>query len=178
MLLHFVQRTNRELSRFLLVIRHGDLSQSFSAPSGSGTFGQLAQSFESVMQRFRESRIAREEEASYLHTLVHHVPIAVLAVEQSGRIDLFNRAARNLFGVQHLRNLHDFDGFGPDFSKDILALEPGQERLLKVSRSGETLQHTVSAASLAMRGRELPGSLQVFRVRRDFCRAASASLYV
>jgi two-component system, NtrC family, nitrogen regulation sensor histidine kinase NtrY len=154
-LLHFVQRTNRELSRFLLVIQHGDLSQSFSTPTGSGTFAQLGQSFEGVMQRFRESRIAREEEASYLNTLVHHVPIAVLAVDESGRIDLFNRAARALFGVQQLRNLRDFDGFGEDFPQNILALQAGDEKLLKVVRAGETLQLTVSAASIAMRGREL-----------------------
>src|SRR5688500_5052489 len=76
-LLYFVQRTKRELSRFLLVIQHGDLSQSFSGAPGFGAFAQLGQSFEGVVQRFRESRIAREEEASYLNTLVHHVPIAV-----------------------------------------------------------------------------------------------------
>jgi nitrogen fixation/metabolism regulation signal transduction histidine kinase len=154
-LLHFVQRTNRELSRFLLVVQHGDLSQSFTAPSDSGAFAQLARSFEGVLQRFRESRIAREEEAAYLNTLVHHVPIAVLAVEESGRIDLFNRAARSLFGVQQLRNLRDFGGFGADFPEEILALKAGEEKLMKVSRGGETLQLTVSASTLAMRGREL-----------------------
>jgi nitrogen fixation/metabolism regulation signal transduction histidine kinase len=83
------------------------------------------------------------------------VPIAVVAVDESGRLDLFNRAARTLLGVQHLRNLRDFDGFGPDFPLNILALEAGQEKLMKVSRAGETLLLKVSAASLAMRGREL-----------------------
>lgn len=165
-LLYFVQRTNRELNRFLLAIRHGDLTQSFSAVPGSGAFAQLAQSFEGVLQRFRDSRIAREEEATYLNTLVHHVPIAVVAVEESGRVDLSNRAARALFGAQHLRNLHDFHGFGPDFPADILALRVGEEKLIKVSKEGETLLLKVSVASLAMRGRVLRiVSLQ--DIRRD-----------
>ena len=155
LLLHFVQRTNRELSRFLGVIQHGDLSQSFSPARSSGAFVQLAQSFEGVVQRFRESRLAREEEASYLNTLVHHVPIAVVAFDESGRVDLFNRTARALFGVQQLRNLRDFDGFGADFPQNLLALEAGEETLMKASRAGETLLLKVSAASLAIRGREL-----------------------
>jgi nitrogen fixation/metabolism regulation signal transduction histidine kinase len=155
LLLHYVQRTNRELSRFLLAIEHGDVSQSFSGTHTSGGFSQLAHSFEAVMQRFRESRRAREEEASYLSTLVHHVPVAVVAFDESGRIDLFNRTARALFGVQQLRNLQDFDRFGADFPQNLRALEPGQEQLLKASYAGEALLLKASASTLSIRGREL-----------------------
>lgn len=152
MLLLYVQRTNRDLSRFLLTIEYSDFSQTFAAGSAADP---LAEAFDRVMQRFRETRSAKEEHASYLNTLVQHVPIAVIATERMGRIDLFNNAARRLFGVAELRNLHDLQSFGPRFADDILRLEAGRQELITVMRSKELLQLNVSTTDLRMRGRDL-----------------------
>jgi nitrogen fixation/metabolism regulation signal transduction histidine kinase len=154
-LLKYVQKTNRDLSRFFLTIEHSDFSQTFSAERVSAPFSRLADAFERVLQRFREARSAREEQSGYLNTLVQHVPVAVIAVDETGRIDLFNHAARRLFGVNELRNLHDLVGFGSTFSRDILALEAGQQSLIKVTHKNALLQLNVSATSLRMRGRDL-----------------------
>ena len=154
-LLSCVQRTNRDLSRFLLTVQHSDFSQSFSADASTGSFAELGNAFEGVLQRFRETRSAREEQASYLNTLVQHVPIAVIAVDTTGRVDLFNHAVRRLFGVNDLGNLRDFTGFGADFAGNVLSLEAGQQMLMKVIRQNEQLQLNVSATELRMRGRDL-----------------------
>jgi nitrogen fixation/metabolism regulation signal transduction histidine kinase len=154
-LLNYVQRTNRDLGRFLLTIQHSDFSQSFSAGGSGVPFAELGDAFEGVLQRFRETRSAKEEQASYLNTLVQHVPIAVLAVDAAGRVDLFNHAARRLFGVNELRNLHDFTGFGADFPSNVASLEAGQQVLMKVMRNNEQLQLNVSATELRMRGQDL-----------------------
>jgi nitrogen fixation/metabolism regulation signal transduction histidine kinase len=154
-LLHYVQRTNRDLGRFLLMIEHSDFSQTFGVEQAKGSFRDLAAAFERVLQRFRETRAAKEEQASYLNTLVQHVPIAVIGVERSGNVDLFNNAARRLFGVAELRNLRDLAAFGPDFANAILSLVPGRQELLKVTRKNELLQLNVSATELRMRGRDL-----------------------
>jgi nitrogen fixation/metabolism regulation signal transduction histidine kinase len=154
-LLHYVQRTNRDLSRFLMSIEHSDFSQTFSTERSVGPFAKLADAFESVLERFREARSAKEEQAGYLNTLVQHVPIAVIAADRSGRLDLFNNAARRLFGVAELRNLHDLESFSPDFADEVLALEAGEQELMKVMRNNELLQLNVSVTELRMRGRDL-----------------------
>lgn len=165
-LLHFVQHTNRELVRFLKAVQHADLSQTFSAARSSGTFQQLAQSFEDVARHLREQRAARAEESSYLDVLVHHVPIAIVTFDEAGRIDLYNRAAHNLFGAQQPLRIDDFDVYGMQFPHALRALEPGREKLMTISRAGEPLLLKVSASSLAMRGREIRiVSLQ--DIRRD-----------
>jgi nitrogen fixation/metabolism regulation signal transduction histidine kinase len=154
-LLHYVQRTNRDLSRFLLTIEHSDFSQTFAAEPPTGAFGRLADAFERVLDRFRETRSAKEEQSAYLNTLVQHVPIAVIAVDGSGQIDILNNAARKLFSVAELRNLHDLKSFGREFAGDILRLEAGRQELMKVMRSNELFQLNVSATGLRMRGRDL-----------------------
>jgi two-component system, NtrC family, nitrogen regulation sensor histidine kinase NtrY len=152
-LVRYVLRTNRELARFMLAIRHGDFTQNFAAAPGGGPFAELGAAFEEILRRFRAARSAKEEQASYLDTLVQHVPVAVVALDETGRIDQFNHAARRLFGAGAPRMLQDFEGFGADFPRRILALEPGRPALLQVTRDGVLLQLNVLATELRIGGR-------------------------
>ena len=85
-------------------------------PAG-GSFAELGAAFEEILRRFRAARTAKEEQASYLDTLVQHVPVAVIALDETGRVDQFNHAARRLFGVGAPHNLQDFTGFGSEFRR-------------------------------------------------------------
>jgi nitrogen fixation/metabolism regulation signal transduction histidine kinase len=152
-LVRYVQRTNHELARFMLAIRHSDFSQSFAVQPASRSFAELAAAFEEILQRFRAARTAKEEQASYLDTFVQHVPVAVIAIDEAGRIDQFNHAARRLFGVGAPRMLHEFKGFGAEFPTRILALEPGRTELIKVTRDGTPLQLNALATELKIGGR-------------------------
>ncbi|HET7133644.1 MAG TPA: ATP-binding protein, partial [Gammaproteobacteria bacterium] len=152
-LVRYVQRTNRDLARFMLAIRHSDFSQSFAVDRSSTSFGELAAAFEEILQRFRAARTAKEEQASYLDTFVQHVPVAVMSIDESGRVDQFNHAARRLFGVGAPRLIHEFTSFGPDFPQRIVALEPGRAELIKVTRGGTPLQLNVLATELKIAGR-------------------------
>ncbi len=152
-LLHYIRWTHRELSRFLLAVQHQDLSQSFSMAHASGSFAELSAAFEGVLQRLRETRTATEQQASYLHTIVQHVPVAVMTVEDTGRVDLFNSAARRLLGVSTPRNLQDFAGFGTDFPAKILSLRTGERRLIKVPTDRGLLQLNAMCTELCIGGR-------------------------
>ncbi|HET8697073.1 MAG TPA: PAS domain-containing protein, partial [Gammaproteobacteria bacterium] len=152
-LVRYVQRTNRELARFMLTIRHSDFSQSFAPAPSETSFAELAAAFEEILQRFRAARTAKEEQASYLDTFVQHVPVAVMAIDELGRVDQFNHAARRLFGMSAPRQIQDLTSFGADFPQRVVALEPGRAELIKVSRGGTPLQLNVLATELKIGGR-------------------------
>src|SRR5512140_2168201 len=48
-LIHYVERTNLELSRFLLSIRYADFSQTFSARGRGSSFDELSTAFGEVV---------------------------------------------------------------------------------------------------------------------------------
>ena len=152
-LLRYVQKTNRDLSRFLIAIRHSDFSQSFTVGDLAGSFADLRQSFQQVLDRFRQTRSEKEEQARYLDTLVEHIPVALLALDDTGEVRLFNKAARRLFGVSRLRHLTDFSGFGTGFPEAVLALQSGQLRLLRVARENRLLQLNVAVTALRIGGK-------------------------
>ncbi len=152
-LLRYVGRTNRELARFMLAVRHGDLAQSFRSPRGGGSFGDLAAAFEEVLERLRGDRTETERHATYLEALVQHVPVAVLALDDGGGIDLYNHAARRLFGAGAPRKLRDFSAFGTDFPRRIHALVPGRSELIEVTREGAQLQLNALATEVTIGAR-------------------------
>jgi two-component system, NtrC family, nitrogen regulation sensor histidine kinase NtrY len=154
-LVHYVRRTNRELARFMLAIRHDDFVQTFTAAPAGGSFAELGAAFEEILRRFRAARTAKEEQASYLDTLVQHVPVAVIALDDAGYVDQFNHAARRLFGAGAPHRLQEFTSFGADFAQKILALDPGRPALLQVSKENTLLQLNVLATELKIGGRSL-----------------------
>lgn len=152
-LTRYVNRTNRELARFMLAIRYDDFAQSFAVRAARGSFAELADAFEGILQHLRAARAAKEEQASYLDTIVQHVPVAIIALDESGRIDLFNHAARRLLGCAAPKRLQDFHGFGAEFPERVLALTPGEPALIKVTRENALLQLNAMATELRIGAR-------------------------
>ena len=151
-LIHYVGQTNRELSRFLLSIQHGDFSQTFPATGAGASFDELRLAFNQVMDAFRLARAEKEEHLRYLQTVVQHVGVGLLAFRGDGSIELANTAAKRLLKRSVLRNLRDLEP--PALGQSLLALKPGQKALLKPDAEGERVQLSVSATVFRLHEQE------------------------
>ena len=151
-LLHFINRTNRELVRFLDAVKHGDFSQSFQSRNATPSFTDLGNAFDSLIARFRNERSSKEEQAGYLQALVQQLPIAVFSLHDDGRISLANLACRRLFGINELTQLRQLYGFDEKLGATLAELQPGNELSLKVVREQTTLDLRLSCTILRSKG--------------------------
>ena len=110
-LIHYVEKTNRDLARFLASIKYSDFSQTFSAGQKGSAFRELHAAFADVMAEFQRARAERETQYRYLQTLVQHIGLAILSFDQTGTVDLMNNAAKRLLRVNHLRNIKSLNLF-------------------------------------------------------------------
>jgi two-component system, NtrC family, nitrogen regulation sensor histidine kinase NtrY len=154
-LLYYVERTNRDLTRFLQAIRYEDFSQSFIGAGLGSSFNELKAAFTEVLDAFRETRAEREENHRYLQTVVQHVGIGLICFEPDGEVVLINTAAQRTLRTSSVRNVRDLTDFSEALVRTLLELEPGQKALLKVDRDGQQLQLVVYATELRMRSRAL-----------------------
>jgi len=152
MLVRFVQLSNRELSRFLGAIRYEDFQQSFSLGRLGATFGDLEAAFEDVLARFRESRLEREAQRRYLEALVEHVPVAILGVSETGRVELLNNAARRLLDATGPTTVEELVGYGAVFQRDIAQCKVGDRRLTRIELDGVKRQLILSTTQIVMTG--------------------------
>ncbi len=151
-LIHYVERTQRDLTRFLQAIRYEDFSQSFTGAGLGSAYNNLKDAFNEVLEAFRKTRAEREENFQYLQTIVQHVGIGLICYTPDGRIELMNTAAQRLLRKPHMRNVRELETVSKAFSETLLKLRSGDKALVKIQDEDELLQIIVYATELRMRG--------------------------
>ena len=151
-LIHYVERTQRDLTRFLQAIRYEDFSQSFTGAGLGSAYNNLKDAFNEVLEAFRKTRAEREENFQYLQTIVQHVGIGLICYTPEGRIELMNTAAQRLLRKPHMRDVRELETVSKAFSETLLKLRSGDKALVKVQDEDELLQIIVYATELRMRG--------------------------
>src|SRR6185312_9491002 len=121
MLAHFATRSSREMARLLDAIAVDDTSPSFSALRGDSAHSELGTAMARVLTRLRAWRSEHEEQAHYLQALVAHVPVALVSVDERGKVQLLNTAARRLFETA-LTDASQFSRHGHPFAVGIESL--------------------------------------------------------
>ncbi|MFB0515151.1 MAG: PAS domain-containing sensor histidine kinase [Candidatus Neomarinimicrobiota bacterium] len=154
-LIHYVEKTNRDLSRFLASIRYSDFSQTFSSRQGGSSFQELNAAFADVISEFQRVRSEKEAQYRYLQTLVQHIGLGILSFDQTGRVDLINSAAKRLLGVNHLKNVRSLESFSPRLVETLLNSKPGERALVKVDDGEETLTLAVCATEFRLPDRSI-----------------------
>ncbi len=147
-LIRFVDKTNRDLSRFLLAISHSDFSVAFRDKSRGGTFIELNRSFEDVVSRLRKLRADREAGYLYLKTVVEHVKTGLLAFRPDGRIEFINRAARRLLDVEDVRTIRDLAAKNDRMPSLLQSIKPRKNLLFNGNIDGELRHLSLSATEL------------------------------
>ena len=150
-LIHYVERTQRDLTRFLQAIRYEDFSQSFTGAGLGSAYNNLRDAFNEVLEAFRKTRAEREENFQYLQTVVQHVGIGLICYTPDGRIELMNTAAQRLLRKPHMRNVRELETVSKAFSETLLKLRSGDKTLVKIQDEDELLQIIVYATELRMR---------------------------
>lgn len=119
-ILAYVDTTNRKLTRFLESIRNSDFILSFKSDQKlGGSFHELGQAFDAVLEQFRKTRAEKEEHLQYLHTVVQHVGVGLIAFDEQGKVGLYNNASRKLLQVPHLLFIDDLRKKQERFGKEL-----------------------------------------------------------
>ncbi len=148
-LIRYVERTNQHLSRFLLAVKHGDFSRSFSGKELGPSFEELLKIFNDIMEKIQQTRSEKEEHYRYLQTIVHHVGIGLITFQADGKVDLINTAAKRLLNVPGLRNIKTLKNFSQPLVETLFSLKAGEKALVKVNE-GE-MELAIHAAEFRLR---------------------------
>jgi two-component system nitrogen regulation sensor histidine kinase NtrY len=149
LLIRFVAQSSRDVARFLEAVSFDDPSQSFSGLTADGVHTELGAAMTHVMDSLRLCRAEREAQARYLQTLISHVPVALLSVDESDRVQLLNMAARRLCETA-LTHTSQFMRFGQPFAVGLDSLRPGTSAILRMERNSGALQLKAAATDATL----------------------------
>lgn len=154
-LLVFVERSNRDMIRFLEAIEHADLSDTVSTGLHGSTFNELNASFARVLSRFRLIRQEREENLRYLDTVVQHVGTGLIAYREDGVIELANTTARRLLHATRLNHVDQLEAVSADLVTCLRNAKPGQRQMVIFKNGSGPQQISVSTTRLRLAGRDI-----------------------
>jgi two-component system, NtrC family, nitrogen regulation sensor histidine kinase NtrY len=148
LLMQFALRSSHEMARFLDAIAIDDTTQGFSGLTRDGTHSELGTAMNRVLARLRAGRSEREAQSLYLQALINHVPVALLAMDDSGQVQLLNMAARLLFETA-LTQTTQFARHGESFAVSLESLRAGNTAILKMERVAGSLQLKAAVTSVS-----------------------------
>jgi nitrogen fixation/metabolism regulation signal transduction histidine kinase len=143
----FIRRTNFQVSRFIESVRFEDYSQRFSDPSGGG-FDVLGDTLDTALKALQARHMQETAEARYLSAILDDSPSALLTIDEDGRVELLNKAARQLFTLQPLASRKDFDGLGPELAAAV-DLPPGTRKITRLMLEGAPHKAIFASAQVA-----------------------------
>jgi nitrogen fixation/metabolism regulation signal transduction histidine kinase len=144
---NFIRRTNFLVSRFIESVRFEDYSQRFSDPSGGG-FDVLGRALDQALKTLQARHTEETAEARYLGAIVDDSPSALLTIDQHGRVELLNKAARQLFARMSLQRAQDLEALGPELSTAV-QLPPGTRKITRLLIDGVPQKAIFASAQVA-----------------------------
>jgi nitrogen fixation/metabolism regulation signal transduction histidine kinase len=143
----FIRRTNFQVARFIESVRFEDYSQRFSDPSGGG-FDVLGDALDTALKSLQARHVQASGEARYLSAIVDDSPSALLSVDTDGRIELLNKAARQLFARQPLTRREDLLALGAEMAA-AADLPPGTRKITRLMIDGIPHRAIFASAQVA-----------------------------
>jgi nitrogen fixation/metabolism regulation signal transduction histidine kinase len=144
---NFIRRTNFLVSRFIESVRFEDYSQRFSDPSGGG-FDVLGATLDQALKTLQARHTKESAEGRYLAAIIDDAPSALLTVDNEGRVEILNKAARQLFARLPLNRVSDLEALGPELAAAV-HLPPGTRKITRLMLEGVPQKAIFASAQVA-----------------------------
>jgi len=144
---NFIRRTNFIVSRFVESVRFEDYSQRFSDPSGGG-FDVLGDALDAAIKALQARHVAAAGEARFLSAIVDDSPSALLTIDEEGRVEQINKAARQLLARNPVYRVGDLETLGPELAA-AAKLPPGTRKITRIVLDGVPQKAVFASAQVA-----------------------------
>jgi nitrogen fixation/metabolism regulation signal transduction histidine kinase len=151
-LVRFITHTNHELESFLAGLKFGDFQQTYTISHLGPSFAALEKTLQFTVQKFKDLRTEKEQQAIYYKALVQHIPVPLFVVHADRRVEILNNATRRTFNVADITNTDELANFGAGFQRDVLQVKPGEALLTTIEFAGTQEFFILTATQLTTGG--------------------------
>lgn len=152
LLIAYVNRTNKDLLIFLQSFEYKDDTLTFNRKKKL-PFKGLYSEFNRIVDDFRQVKIDREVEHQYFQNSIKHVNTGLIAFDASGKVELYNDAAKRLLNIEYLPEIHLLEKLQPNLPEALIALKPGGQKLVKTVHDNEVFSLSFRAAEFKLQDR-------------------------
>jgi two-component system nitrogen regulation sensor histidine kinase NtrY len=148
-LIRFQKKAQDEVSQFVESIHYRDFSRHFDVRKAPNELKPLRKGFNEINSTFKLISRERETQYHYLQKVLELVDTGILSYElESGDTGWINEAFKQLIGVPYLKTIHSLEKREPDLYKEVIALKPGDSKIITMTRNQQLVKILVTASIL------------------------------
>lgn len=139
-LIHYIQLTNRQLTRFFDILETAAFSDRLPALHDGSGFQELALSLNRIISSLADTRAEKEQQLRFFQSVIQKMGVGLIALKPDGSIDFINRSARRMLKVPHVNHIRQLDQIDPDLAYNLMNNESGQRHWINVNDGAQRIQ--------------------------------------
>lgn len=164
-LFSYLNRTNRELARFLTAIRYEDQSVRFPEQSSAPGFQELYDAFREVQQKLNERYRQRSAVQLFHERLTDQATLGFLVLDAAENVLLCNAALQELLQIPPIRQLNTLRHLRPGLADKLTSMNADEKQLWEGTVPGDPKPLLVRKFNYTLRAE--PYELYVFQNIRE-----------
>lgn len=149
-LIYYVSQTNRDLANFFEQVKYNDFTATGSAKHKGESFGELHEGFNMINRKFQDIRAEKEANHQFLYTIVEHVDVGLLSVDENEEIIMMNKALQAMLRKSYLIKLEGLKTIDEQLYHTVKNLKTGERELLKLNIKNKLVQLSVQSIDLKL----------------------------
>ena len=139
----------------LTSISFDEASQTFKTNANDDTDFRLIRKLNELIAASKNNRKERDSDYQFFRNIVQHVGIGLLTFKKDGSVQIINSAARKLLRVGQIANISQLTETSPTLVEAFQKLKTGGRELIRLRIGDDTIQLSVFAIELTLRGEEI-----------------------
>jgi nitrogen fixation/metabolism regulation signal transduction histidine kinase len=151
----YIEKSNRDLTHFLLSIRQGAYTESYPSQNRGKPFDDLSDAFNEVIGEFARLNEDKELHYQYLEALNENINVAILTFSEDGRLLRMNSAAKRLLRTPVIITLESFKNIDLQLYQTMTEIKPDQRRVVRVFLGEDQYQLNVQLKEILLQGKRM-----------------------
>lgn len=153
-LIRMTEKSNEDFAQFISNVYHDDFSSTSSLQGSDRSSRHFVEAQRALLEKYRKLKADRSAQHEYLQLVVEHVQTALVCFDDKGQVKFINAAAKDLLKNRYINSLAKIDALCQPLAQALTQLKAGQNRVIKVSLNGESVQLMLSATEFRLLGQD------------------------
>src|SRR6202166_3263776 len=144
----FNKKAQDEVQQFVESVHYRDFSRYFDVKQAPLELQPLRKGFNEINTTFKVISSEKETQYQYLQKILELVDTGILSYEnKNGEIGWMNESLKKMLGIPYLRTIQSLEKRDQALYEEILALKPGDHKVISISRSNAVFKVLLSATA-------------------------------
>ena len=150
----FQQKAHQELDQFVESVHYRDFSRYFDVKHAPVELQPLRKGFNEINTTFKVISKEKETQYQYLQKILELVDTGILSYEEkSGNVVWMNESLKKMLQLPYLKTIHSLSKRDDELYKDVLALNPGDNKIATAHLEKSSFKILLSATAFQTDGK-------------------------